>query len=221
MAFSHELSPLQSIHYPTITPRKGQNNLTQTQKIDMEIQFQWKPRVLCLHGFRTSAEILRKQIQRWPEPVLRKLDLVFIDAPFPARGRSGIESLFDPPYYEWFQSSKVKYFDFLINFSSIRAWIHHPNTALKVLWMVLLVLVYLSHVMQFPKPVVFCRVLQSTTILMNVLLTLKIIWWSMDLLMVCWVFPRWVLFKVNLIWICALNSSSVFFQEGLAKLLRT
>ncbi|XP_058179596.1 uncharacterized protein LOC131298248 isoform X3 [Rhododendron vialii] len=106
MAFSHKLSPLQSIHYPTITPRKGQNNLTQTQKIDMEIQFQWKPRVLCLHGFRTSAEILRKQIQRWPEPVLRKLELVFIDAPFPARGRSGIESLFDPPYYEWYQSNE-------------------------------------------------------------------------------------------------------------------
>ncbi|XP_058179594.1 uncharacterized protein LOC131298248 isoform X1 [Rhododendron vialii] len=114
MAFSHKLSPLQSIHYPTITPRKGQNNLTQTQKIDMEIQFQWKPRVLCLHGFRTSAEILRKQIQRWPEPVLRKLELVFIDAPFPARGRSGIESLFDPPYYEWYQSNEgfTEYYNF-------------------------------------------------------------------------------------------------------------
>ncbi|KAG5534278.1 hypothetical protein RHGRI_022412 [Rhododendron griersonianum] len=80
----------------------------------MEIQFQRKPRVLCLHGFRTSAEILRKQIQRGSEPVLRKLDLVFIDAPFPARGRSDIEGLFDPPYYEWFQSSKgfTEYYNF-------------------------------------------------------------------------------------------------------------
>ncbi|KAE9450029.1 hypothetical protein C3L33_18070, partial [Rhododendron williamsianum] len=44
----------------------------------METQIQKKPRFLCLHGFRTSAEILRKQLlRRWPETVLGKLDLDF------------------------------------------------------------------------------------------------------------------------------------------------
>lgn len=66
-----------------------------------------KPRVLCLHGFRTSAEILKKQVYKWPESVLQKLDLVFADAPFPCQGKSDVEGIFDPPYYEWFQFNKV------------------------------------------------------------------------------------------------------------------
>ncbi|GAB4861324.1 hypothetical protein Ancab_036485 [Ancistrocladus abbreviatus] len=65
-----------------------------------------KPRFLCLHGFRTSAEILKKQVGKWPESVLQKLDLVFVDAPFPAQGKSDVEGIFDPPYYEWFQFNK-------------------------------------------------------------------------------------------------------------------
>ncbi|GAV67915.1 FSH1 domain-containing protein [Cephalotus follicularis] len=62
-----------------------------------------KPRFLCLHGFRTSAEILKKLIMRWPQNVLEKLDLDFLDAPFPALGKSDVEGTFDPPYYEWYQ----------------------------------------------------------------------------------------------------------------------
>ncbi|XP_038702265.1 esterase CG5412-like [Tripterygium wilfordii] len=65
-----------------------------------------KPRILCLHGFRTSAEILRKQVSVWPEPVLESLDLVFLDAPFAAEGKSNVEGIFDPPYFEWFQSNE-------------------------------------------------------------------------------------------------------------------
>ncbi|KAA8538146.1 hypothetical protein F0562_027754 [Nyssa sinensis] len=66
-----------------------------------------KPRFLCLHGFRTSAEILRKQVTtKWPESILEKFDLVFVDAPFPAQGKSDVEGIFDPPYYEWFQFNK-------------------------------------------------------------------------------------------------------------------
>ncbi|CAL0315551.1 unnamed protein product [Lupinus luteus] len=65
-----------------------------------------KPRLLCLHGFRTSAEILKKQINKWPQSVLEKLDLVFVDAPFPSQGKSDVEAFFDPPYYEWFQFNK-------------------------------------------------------------------------------------------------------------------
>eukprot|EP00268_Persea_americana_P018976 TRINITY_DN19735_c0_g2_i1.p1 TRINITY_DN19735_c0_g2~~TRINITY_DN19735_c0_g2_i1.p1 ORF type:complete len:268 (-),score=34.28 TRINITY_DN19735_c0_g2_i1:1276-2079(-) len=62
-----------------------------------------KPRLLCLHGFRTSGEILKKQVSKWPDSVMGKLDLVFLDGPFPAQGKSDVEGFFPPPYYEWFQ----------------------------------------------------------------------------------------------------------------------
>ncbi|GFQ00577.1 upf0483 protein agap003155 [Phtheirospermum japonicum] len=66
-----------------------------------------KLRLLCLHGFRTSGEIIKKQVTgKWPESVLEKLDLVFVDAPFPCQGKSEVEGIFDPPYYEWFQFNK-------------------------------------------------------------------------------------------------------------------
>ncbi|KAH9712806.1 alpha/beta-Hydrolases superfamily protein [Citrus sinensis] len=54
----------------------------------------------------TSGEILKKQIGRWPESILRKLDLDFLDAPFPALGKSDVEAFFDPPYYEWYQRNE-------------------------------------------------------------------------------------------------------------------
>ncbi|TKY69923.1 Rhodanese domain-containing protein 6 [Spatholobus suberectus] len=68
----------------------------------MEDQSQRKLRILCLHEFRTNSEILKRLVLRWPKPVIQKLDLVFLDAQFPAQGRSGVEGIFDPPYYEWF-----------------------------------------------------------------------------------------------------------------------
>ncbi|KAL9328617.1 hypothetical protein ACSQ67_003620 [Phaseolus vulgaris] len=71
-----------------------------------EDQTQRKPRILCLHGFRTSGEILKQLVLRWPEPVIQKLDLVFLDGQFPAQGRSDVEGIFDPPYYEWFQANE-------------------------------------------------------------------------------------------------------------------
>ncbi|XP_047069635.1 esterase OVCA2-like [Lolium rigidum] len=66
-----------------------------------------RPRFLCLHGFRTSGEIMRKQVVgKWPDEVTARLDLVFPDAPFPAEGKSDVDGIFDPPYYEWFQFDK-------------------------------------------------------------------------------------------------------------------
>ncbi|XP_013701770.3 esterase OVCA2-like [Brassica napus] len=68
---------------------------------------QRNPRILCLHGFRTSGLILRSLItSKWPDTVLRNLDLDFLDGPFPATGKSDIERFYDPPYYEWYQASK-------------------------------------------------------------------------------------------------------------------
>ncbi|XP_050205901.1 uncharacterized protein LOC126655692 [Mercurialis annua] len=75
---------------------------------------QTKPRILCLHGYRTSGSILQKMIERWPETVLEKLHLHFLDGPFPARGKSDVERVFDPPYFEWYHASQdyKEYVDF-------------------------------------------------------------------------------------------------------------
>ncbi|KMZ63695.1 Serine hydrolase family protein [Zostera marina] len=66
-----------------------------------------KPRFLCLHGFRTSGEIMKTQLMaKWPESVTSRLDLVFPDAPFPCGGKSEVEGIFPPPYFEWYQYNK-------------------------------------------------------------------------------------------------------------------
>ncbi|XP_026420881.1 uncharacterized protein LOC113316935 isoform X2 [Papaver somniferum] len=76
------------------------------------------PRVLCLHGFRTSGEILKKQVlTKWPDSVVKKLDLVFIDAPFPSQGKSGVEGFYGPPYYERYQFEKIRVYGFIKVFS--------------------------------------------------------------------------------------------------------
>lgn len=85
-------------------------NLSETARHDMGSEGcdARKPRFLCLHGFRTSGLILKTQLGKWPESVLRNFDLVFLDGPFPAQGKSDVEGIFEPPYYEWFQFNKVR-----------------------------------------------------------------------------------------------------------------
>ena len=73
----------------------------------MNRQIVRKPRFLCLHGFRDRGKILQTELRRWPESVLEKMDLVFVNAPFPAEGKCSLAEKYDPPYYEWFQSSEV------------------------------------------------------------------------------------------------------------------
>ncbi|KAK8552540.1 hypothetical protein V6N13_120933 [Hibiscus sabdariffa] len=81
-----------------------------------------KPRFLGLHGFRTSGAILKKQIEtKWPKSILDKIDIVYPDAPFPAQGKSEVEGIFDPPYYEWFQFNKE--FTTYTNFDECLAYI--------------------------------------------------------------------------------------------------
>lgn len=50
---------------------------------------------------------MKIQLHKWPKSVIDRLDLVFLDAPFPCQGKSDVEGIFDPPYYEWFQFNKV------------------------------------------------------------------------------------------------------------------
>lgn len=79
-----------------------------------------KPKILCLHGFRSSGAILEKEVEIWPQPLLQKLDLVFMDGPYLAQGKSTLEGIFDPPFYEWFQSDEVDFvfFYFFLFFCS-------------------------------------------------------------------------------------------------------
>ncbi|KAL4203434.1 hypothetical protein AMTRI_Chr01g127900 [Amborella trichopoda] len=60
-------------------------------------------KILCLHGFRTSGSFLQKQIGKWDPQVVAGFELVFLDGQFPASGKSEIEGIFPPPYFEWFQ----------------------------------------------------------------------------------------------------------------------
>ncbi|KAG5543891.1 hypothetical protein RHGRI_016599 [Rhododendron griersonianum] len=94
----------------------GKQEEQNQQKIERK-----KPRFLCLHGFRTNGQIMKTQIEKWPPSVLEKLDLVFVDAPFPANGKSDVEGIFDPPYYEWFQFNKE--FTEYTNFDECLAYI--------------------------------------------------------------------------------------------------
>ncbi|PON34556.1 Serine hydrolase FSH [Parasponia andersonii] len=81
-----------------------------------------KPRILCLHGSRSSGLILKSEIQnRWPETMLEKLDLVFLNGAYLVQGKSGVEELYDPPYYEWFQAN-VDFSEFT-NFEECVAYI--------------------------------------------------------------------------------------------------
>ncbi|KHN34600.1 dihydrofolate reductase-like [Glycine soja] len=72
-----------------------------------------KLKILCLHGFRTSGSFLKKQISKWDPSLFIQFDMVFPDGKYPAGGKSDIEGIFPPPYYEWFQFEK----DFTVYFN--------------------------------------------------------------------------------------------------------
>ncbi|GAY33421.1 hypothetical protein CUMW_007150 [Citrus unshiu] len=65
-----------------------------------------KLKLLCLHGFRTSGKFLQKQISKWDPSIFAHFDMEFPDGIFPAGGKSDIEGIFPPPYFEWFQFNK-------------------------------------------------------------------------------------------------------------------
>ncbi|KAL9361239.1 hypothetical protein Peur_044024 [Populus x canadensis] len=65
-----------------------------------------KMKILCLHGFRTSGSFLQRQISKWDPSIFSQFDLDFPDGVFPAQGKSEIEGIFPPPYFEWFQFDK-------------------------------------------------------------------------------------------------------------------
>jgi predicted esterase len=65
-------------------------------------------RYLCLHGYRTSGEILRMQTAAFR--AYTQLDCVFVDAPFKARGPpdAAITTFYpDTPYFEWYNKADL------------------------------------------------------------------------------------------------------------------
>ncbi|XP_051141911.1 uncharacterized protein LOC127258893 [Andrographis paniculata] len=65
-----------------------------------------KLRILCIHGFRTSGSFLKKQINKWDPSIISHFHMDFPDGIFPAGGKSEIEGIYPPPYFEWFQYNK-------------------------------------------------------------------------------------------------------------------
>ena len=68
-------------------------------------------RVLCLHSFRTSAAILRDQLDmaQWPQSLGDLCDFTCMDAPHSASGAvpQDVASFFEPPYMEWWNATEV------------------------------------------------------------------------------------------------------------------
>ncbi|XP_065870035.1 uncharacterized protein [Euphorbia lathyris] len=70
---------------------------------DQMKKMKMKMKILCLHGFRTSGSFLQKQISKWDSSIFAPFHLDFPNGIFPAGGKSEIEGIFPPPYFEWFQ----------------------------------------------------------------------------------------------------------------------
>ncbi|KAJ3699716.1 hypothetical protein LUZ61_003421 [Rhynchospora tenuis] len=81
----------------------GQINYEEFVKV---VRQSMEKEILCLHGFRTSGAFLKKQISKWDPSIFQEFDMVFPDGLFPAGGKSDIEGIFPPPYFEWFQFNK-------------------------------------------------------------------------------------------------------------------
>jgi len=98
-----------------------------------------KAKVLCLHGFRTSGNFLKKQISKWHPSIFQQFDMVFPDGIFPAGGKSEIDGIFPPPYFEWFQFNKefteytnldecISYLcDYMVKMDLLKAYLDSPR----------------------------------------------------------------------------------------------
>ncbi|KAL3702109.1 hypothetical protein R1sor_020131 [Riccia sorocarpa] len=67
-----------------------------------------KLRVMCLHGFRTSARIMQKQIEvaQWIPLLDDLVEFVYMEAPYAASGKSASGEKFEPPFFEWYQANQ-------------------------------------------------------------------------------------------------------------------
>eukprot|EP00043_Microstomoeca_roanoka_P011067 m.104445 g.104445 ORF g.104445 m.104445 type:complete len:531 (+) comp15079_c0_seq1:325-1917(+) len=63
-----------------------------------------KPKILCLHGWRTSASIMEYQFRDFPSLA----EYVFVDSCHPASGppHGVIAAYFEPPFFEWWDKNE-------------------------------------------------------------------------------------------------------------------
>ncbi|KAL2649722.1 hypothetical protein R1flu_017850 [Riccia fluitans] len=72
-----------------------------------------KLRVMCLHGFRTSARIMENQVEQaqWIPLLDDIVDFVMCRSAglhgrtFPATGKSDVEKKFEAPFFEWYRAN--------------------------------------------------------------------------------------------------------------------
>ena len=66
-------------------------------------------RILCLHGYQTSAKILMQQSKYLRTSLQESLDIEWIipDAPHKSKGKISplVTSIFKPPYYHWYEKN--------------------------------------------------------------------------------------------------------------------
>lgn len=70
-----------------------------------------KVRVLCLHGWRTNAKILKHQTQGLREALGERAEFLFLDAPFVASGPAQeiVQTFYahEAPFFEWWNAVKL------------------------------------------------------------------------------------------------------------------
>lgn len=95
---------------------------------------QRKLRLLGLHGFRTSGDILQRQLSKWDPSLHDLIDVDCIDAPLPSVGKSDVEGIFEGPYYEWFRFNKdfteFYYMDEMFSYITDYMKLHGPYDGL-------------------------------------------------------------------------------------------
>eukprot|EP00730_Choanoeca_flexa_P017858 TRINITY_DN8642_c0_g1_i2.p1 TRINITY_DN8642_c0_g1~~TRINITY_DN8642_c0_g1_i2.p1 ORF type:complete len:168 (+),score=22.20 TRINITY_DN8642_c0_g1_i2:98-601(+) len=61
------------------------------------------PKILCLHGWRTSASIFKFQARDFP----KNAQFHFVNGPIDAQGppQAIVQQFFSPPFYEWYTTT--------------------------------------------------------------------------------------------------------------------
>ncbi|KAJ0770654.1 putative serine hydrolase FSH, alpha/Beta hydrolase [Helianthus annuus] len=67
-----------------------------------------KPRILCLHGGVSNDTLFKEELSIWRDFVLEKMDLVFINGPFPAYS----DGIIVDEHFEWYAKDDETYGNF-------------------------------------------------------------------------------------------------------------
>ncbi|RLN63512.1 hypothetical protein BBJ28_00019487 [Nothophytophthora sp. Chile5] len=95
-------------------------------------------RVLCMHGFRTNAQVMQAQTRDLREALAGDTEFVFLDAPFEAAGPSDpiIEGRFasSAPFFEWWRNETVDGSDIPLNDAKSSLNVYNKRTDESTDW---------------------------------------------------------------------------------------